>query len=178
MKKAFTMMELVFVIAIIGILAAVVAPKLMGTRTDAEIAKLKEQVRAINTSIQAYSKQKMIITNNMDEDENYPKTLNDKGVLFGKVLGGADVSKWAQDTLGGAKRDNLYTYDIKGYGKFWCAYIVNSGERDRFNDGSRKDGYPIVGDWSVGDFKCYQFKSSKGGIDNSVLKNLFNVERK
>jgi prepilin-type N-terminal cleavage/methylation domain-containing protein len=38
MKKAFTMIELTFVIVILGILAAVAIPKLTATRNDANIA--------------------------------------------------------------------------------------------------------------------------------------------
>ena len=39
MKKAFTMIELIFVIVIIGILVAVAIPKLSATRNDANAAK-------------------------------------------------------------------------------------------------------------------------------------------
>ena len=45
MKKAFTMIELIFVIVILGILASVAIPKLSATRDDAMIAKEKANYR-------------------------------------------------------------------------------------------------------------------------------------
>ncbi len=50
-KPAFTMLELVFVIVILGILASVAIPRLVATRDDAIIVKGKSQISAIRSGI-------------------------------------------------------------------------------------------------------------------------------
>jgi general secretion pathway protein G len=50
-KRAFTMIELVFVIVVLGILAAVAIPKFAATRTDAQISKGRADISSIRSSI-------------------------------------------------------------------------------------------------------------------------------
>ena len=51
MKKAFTMIELVFVIVVIGILATVALPRFMGVSEDAHVTKLQTFVDILNRSV-------------------------------------------------------------------------------------------------------------------------------
>ena len=54
MKKAFTMIELIFVIVILGILASVAIPRLAATREDAEISAAVANLRTLVNDISAY----------------------------------------------------------------------------------------------------------------------------
>jgi len=59
-RNAFTMLELTFVIVIIGILSAVAIPKLSATRDDAIITKARTTVAAVRNAI-ATERQKRIL---------------------------------------------------------------------------------------------------------------------
>ena len=54
MKKGFTMIELIFVIVILGILASVAIPRLAATREDAEISAAVANLRTLVSDVSAY----------------------------------------------------------------------------------------------------------------------------
>ena len=65
-KSAFTMIELVFVIVVIGILASVAIPRLAATRDDAEITKARVTVASVRNAL-AMERQKRILRGNFNK---------------------------------------------------------------------------------------------------------------
>jgi len=59
-KKAFTMIELIFVIVVIGILAGVAVPRLAATRDDAEITKGMTTLNSVRNAL-SIERQKRIL---------------------------------------------------------------------------------------------------------------------
>ncbi len=83
MKKAFTILELIFVIVIIGILAGIAIPKLFPVIDTAKIKKAQSQVSAIRAAISnAYSKN---IISGENVCPNLEKNTTDN-LLFENIL--------------------------------------------------------------------------------------------
>ena len=62
-KQGFTIIELVFVIVVIGILSAIAIPRLAVTRDDAMLVKVRSQVAAIRSGI-AMQKNRRLLEGN------------------------------------------------------------------------------------------------------------------
>lgn len=125
MKKAFTLIELVFVIVILGILATVAIPKLIVTRDDAEIAKAKSQIAAVRSGIQL-KRNEMILSGT----QGYPTSLEDGTCCFGGIL---------STRIEQRKDDNSYGWELKD-GK----YSINTN----------KEKVEFTYSASDGSFKC------------------------
>lgn len=106
MKKAFTLIELVFVIVILGVLATVAIPKLIVTRDDAEIAKAKSQIAAVRSGIQL-KRNEMILSGT----QGYPTNLEDGTCCFGGILS-TRIEERKDDNSYGWKKNTDGTYTI------------------------------------------------------------------
>lgn len=143
MKKAFTLIELVFVIVILGVLATVAIPKLIVTRDDAEIAKAKSQIAAVRSGIQL-KRNEMILSGR----QGYPTNLEDGACCFGGILS----TKIEQ-----RKDDNSYGWQKENDG----SYTINTN----------KEKVKFTYSDSDGSFKCTERSSSDTGTDKDSLKN-------
>lgn len=84
-RTAFSMMEMVFVIVILGILYAIAAPRLSASRTDAHIAKGKADIASIRSGIVS-ERQSRLIRGNSDFIATDVLDTNTTTGLFDGVL--------------------------------------------------------------------------------------------
>jgi general secretion pathway protein G len=85
-RKAFTMIELIFIIVIIGILAAVAMPRLAATRDDAKVSKCIQDISVLIGDMHSF------YTSRGDfEDPANPGTSNFSAITNVKLMSGATI---------------------------------------------------------------------------------------
>lgn len=88
MRKGFTMIELIFVIVILGILAAVAIPRLTATRDDAEIAKAGTNLTTLISDLGAYYTSQGIFATDIKNMTNVQFSGDGTGLVDHQLLAG------------------------------------------------------------------------------------------
>ena len=113
-RSGFTMIELVFVIVILGILASVAIPKLAATRDDANIAKSTSEISSLVQDIGSYYTAKGNLENNVSKMTNV--TLYDNAGARAEnmsIVGGTDTAYYI-DTKRNKKCLDITFNDVNG----------------------------------------------------------------
>ena len=145
-KKAFTMIELVFVIVIIGILASVAIPRLAATRDDAEITKARTVLSAVRNSL-SMERQKRILRGEFDQITEVGDDTN----VFGNFYTGSGAS--SVDT-GVSVLEYPMISELKKYR--WARWNGNSGVWHMFclNEPCTNDANSVWFHVQGGKFEC------------------------
>lgn len=85
-SHGFTLIEIVVVVVIIGLLAAMVAPRVMQRTDDAKIVRVANDIRAIEASLNLYKL----------DNFNYPSSEQGLAALVTKPLGAPEPKNWKQ----------------------------------------------------------------------------------
>lgn len=155
MKKAYSMMELIFVIVIIGILASVAAPKLFVTKDDALKAQLLNTIQEVKKGIEAYKANALL----NEDDAIYPEKLcassetqcpSGKGLIFDNILQKPVLLRNSKCPSSGKCQASL---EVAGWDSFDSNYYY-------FPKTGSADYYAFSYDNSTGEFKCDASKTN------------------
>lgn len=118
--RGFTLLEIMVVVVILGILAALVAPQIMGRIDDAAIAKARQDIRAYETALNLFRL----------DNFKYPTTEQGLRALVEKPTD-SSIRNWKQggyiDNLRKDPWDNDYHYVYPGtHGKEFDLYSLGA----------------------------------------------------
>lgn len=121
-NKAFTMIELIFIIVIIGIISSIAIPKLSSNQSKAVITKAKSTLAAVRSSI-SIERNRRILTGNFKTISNlgdvfthFDTDTKDYILQYGisKCDNNASLGCWKQDT----NTTYSYIFPIDGVATF------------------------------------------------------------
>ncbi|ULO04292.1 type II secretion system protein [Campylobacter sp. RM12651] len=162
MKKAFTMIELIFVIVILGILAAVAIPKLNATRDDAELAKANTNLTTLIGDITSYYTSKGTLPTS-----NNPQDLTGVALYHNKNCEPARAGGAAWMKVNNTCECLLLKFGTNSNGEAFYSFSAKKGAGDKDSTCQKFiDNISNSGIFGNG-YTYHDFKIPKSTLDNS-----------
>lgn len=131
-QKGFTLIEVMVVVVILGILAAIIVPKIMSRPEQARMVKVKQDVLAIQSALDLYKL----------DNSSYPSTDQGLEALVTKPTVSPVPRNWKSDGY-------LQELPVDPWGQSY--QYINDNEKVRiFSYGPKgKDGNSEMGNWNM-----------------------------
>ncbi len=127
--QGFTLIEIMVVVVILGLLAALVAPNIIGNVDKAAVARAKQDIRSVETALKLYRM----------ENFRYPNTDEGLAALLDPENGGPFLDKVPNDPW-----DTPYQYRYPGTEGEFDVFTLGA-DRQAGGDGVNAD----MGNWNL-----------------------------
>jgi general secretion pathway protein G len=139
LQRGFTLIEIMVVVVILGILAALVAPQIIRRVDDAQIAKARQDIRQFETALNLYRL----------DNYKYPTTDQGLQALVTKP-NDSSIKNWKEGGyIDGMRKDpwgNDYHYAYPGtHGREYDLYTYGADNQEG-GEGTNAD----IGNWNAG----------------------------
>ena len=123
-NRGFTLIELVIIMVILGVLAAVAVPRLGSSIDSSEVASEEAVIGNLRSAIEVYAMDQVVLTSNKSYPINPFAALDDKSrVKLTGITSGDGGEPWGFDTA----NNQIYHQRNDGSGKNWN-YNSSTGE--------------------------------------------------
>jgi general secretion pathway protein G len=117
-RRAFTFLEIMFVVVIIGILLALVGPRLVGRTQSARIEATRAQITNLETALKTFEMDMGRFPESLEEIVKDPDDVDDKSYR-GPYMDKVPKDAWGEEFIyraGRNARHNKRSYDLASKG--------------------------------------------------------------